>query len=234
MNLKKTRLHILRETGNLAEKAKTGVSLHCHTEHSKEMLDFVPHYAEKFPIIATFWRKERDKYQAKEGKSVDFTNAFWSPPLTANAVYEIERQQINDAGLEAIVSLTDHDSIDANIEVNEQNASARAPISLEWTVPFDYGFFHVGVHNLPKDRAVEITKTLLDFTFVEENHTDEKLNDMFAMLNELPGVLVILNHPLWDIEIVGKERHKALLKEFVKRHGGWIHAFEINGFRSWS
>jgi len=234
MNLKKTRLHILRETGNLAEKAKTGVSLHCHTEHSKEMLDFVPHYAEKFPIIATLWRKERDKYEAKEGKKVDFTNAFWSPPLTANGVYEIEKQQINDAGLQAIVSLTDHDSIDANIEVNDQNKGAKAPISLEWTVPFDYGFFHVGVHNLPKDRAVEITKTLLNFTFVEENHTDEKLNEMFSMLNELPGVLVILNHPLWDIEIVGKERHKALLKEFVKRHGRWIHAFEINGFRSWS
>jgi hypothetical protein len=234
MNLKKTRLHILREPGNLAEKAKTGVSLHCHTQHSKEMLDFVPHYAEKFPIIATVWRKERDKYEAKEGRKVDFTDAYWSPPLTATGVFEIERQQIHNAGLEAIVSLTDHDSIDANIEVNDKNADARAPISLEWTVPFDYGFFHVGVHNLPGNRAVEITKTLLNFTFVEENHTDAHLTEMFAMLGELPGVLVILNHPLWDIEIVGKERHEALLKEFVKRHGRWIHAFEINGFRSWS
>ena len=61
MNLKKTRLHILREKTDLRAKAKTGVSLHCHTQHSKEMLDFVPHYAEKLPIRATFWRKERDK-----------------------------------------------------------------------------------------------------------------------------------------------------------------------------
>lgn len=234
IDLKKTRLHILRETGDLASKAKTGVSLHCHTEHSKEMLDFVPHYAEKFPIISYYWRKERDKYQEEQGKGIDFSTAYWSPPLTAQGVYDIERSQINGAGLEAIVSLTDHDSIDANLEVNNQNDSRKAPISLEWTVPFDYGFFHVGVHNLPEDRAIEITKTLLDFTFVEENHTDEKLNEMFALLNELPGVLVILNHPLWDIEIVGKQRHEALLKEFIKRHGRWIHAFEINGFRSWS
>ncbi|MFN2412613.1 MAG: hypothetical protein ABR535_06110, partial [Pyrinomonadaceae bacterium] len=47
-------------------------------------------------------------------------------------------------------------------------------------------------------------------------------------------VLVILNHPLWDIERVGKDRHESLLKDFVRIHGRWIHAFEINGFRSWS
>lgn len=234
MNLKQTRLHILRDTKNLNENARTGVSLHCHTEHSKEMLDFVPHYAEKLPIIAQFWRKERDKYLEREGKEIDFSTAFWSPPLTSHSVYEIEKNQINEAGLEAIVSLTDHDSIHAALQVNEQNDNSRAPISLEWTVPFEYGFFHVGVHNLPKDRAVELTQTLLDYTFNEENHTNEKLSEMFAMLNELPQVLVILNHPLWDIELVGKERHEALLKDFIKTHGRWIHAFEINGFRTWS
>ena len=198
------------------------------------MLDFVPHYAEKLPIIATFWRKERDKYQEKAGKKIDFSTAYWSPPLTAHSVYNIEKEQINNAGFDAIVSLTDHDSIDSNLEVNKHHDNSKAPISLEWTVPFDYGFFHVGVHNLPESQAIDITKRLLDVTFVKENHTDEKLTEMFAMLNELPGVLVILNHPLWDIEIVGRERHEALLKEFVKRHGRWIHAFEINGFRSWS
>ena len=234
MNLKKTRLHILRQAENLSAKARTGVSLHCHTEHSREMLDFVPHYAEKLPIISRFWRREQDKYLEKEGKAIDFSTAYWSPPLNPLTVYNIEKDQINKVGLEAIVSLTDHDSIDANFEVHAQSDSSNAPISLEWTVPFDYGFFHVGVHNLPKDRAVEITKALLDVTFVEENHTDEKLAEAFAMLNDLPGVLVILNHPLWDIEIVGKERHVDLLKEFIKRHGRWVHAFEINGFRSWS
>lgn len=234
MNLKRTRLHILHEAKNLSSNAKTGVSLHCHTEHSKEMLDFVPHYGEKLPIIAQFWKHERKKYTEREGKGLDFSTAYWSPPLTAHSVYEIEKKQITDAGLDAIVSLTDHDNIEATLQVNEKHQNERAPISLEWTVPFDYGFFHVGVHNLPKDRAAELTKTLLDFTFTEENHSVENLNEMFAMLNELPGVLVILNHPLWDIEMVGKERHESLLTEFVKTHGRWIHAFEINGFRSWS
>lgn len=234
MNLKQTRLHILHERENLSSKAKTGVSLHCHTEHSKEMLDFVPHYAEKLPIIAQFWHKEREKYVEKEGKAPDFSTAYWSPPLTAHGVYQIEQQQINGAGLASIVSLTDHDSIDANLQLHAADDKEAPPISLEWTVPFDYGFFHVGVHNLPKERAVEITKTLLDFTFNKENHRSEHLNQMFAMLNEIPEVLVILNHPIWDIEMVGAERHEILLKNFIREHGRWIHAFEINGFRAWS
>ncbi|MCV4639621.1 hypothetical protein OFB62_30435, partial [Escherichia coli] len=54
------------------------------------------------------------------------------------------------------------------------------------------------------------------------------------MLNEIPQVLIILNHPLWDIEIVGQQRHEILLRNFIKTHGKWIHAFEVNGFRSWS
>ena len=234
MNLKSTKLHILNSPEKLSSKARTGISMHCHTQHSREMLDFVPHYAEKLPIIASFWRKERDKYQKNAGRLINFSTAYWSPPLTPTGVYGIEKEQINKAGLNALISLTDHDSIDAPLEVNEIAENSAAPISLEWTVPFEYGFFHVGVHNLPKDRAVELTKTLLDYTFVTENHTAEKLTEMFAMLNEIPSVLVILNHPLWDIEMVGKQRHEALLKNFVRMHGRWLHAFEVNGFRSWS
>ncbi len=234
MNLKQTRLHILHKAENLSSKAKSGVSLHCHTKHSKEMLDFVPHYAAKLPVISYFWHKENNKYKKNEGREIDFSNAFWEPPMSGQSVYDIEKDQINKAGLDAIVSITDHDCIDATLELNENEENSHAPISLEWTVPFDFGFFHVGVHNLPKERASELTKTLLDFTFIKENHTNEKLTEMFSMLNELPGVLVILNHPLWDIEIVGKERHELLLKDFLKMHRNWIHALEVNGFRSWS
>ncbi|MFN6963802.1 MAG: hypothetical protein ACK4S4_08555 [Pyrinomonadaceae bacterium] len=234
MNLEQTRLHILRRHEDLSAKARTGVSLHCHTEHSKEMLDFVPHYAEKLPIISYYWKKEQAKYLAREGKGIDFSTAYWSPPLNAHQVYEIEKEQISNAGLNPLVSLTDHDAIDANLQVNAANKGERAPISMEWTVPFEFGFFHVGVHNLPPDRAGEITRSLLDYTFNKENHNNERLAEVFAMLNEMPEVLVILNHPLWDIEMVGQERHEALLKDFIRLHGRWIHAFEINGFRTWS
>lgn len=234
MNLDKTRLHILRGKSDLSAKAKTGVSLHCHTEYSREMLDFVPHYADQLPIIASFWRREQSNYRKREGRDVDFSTSFWSPPMSPNQVFDIEQKQIHELNLDALVSITDHDSIEATLEVNADAPASNAPISMEWTVPFEYGFFHVGVHNLPKDRAEQLTATLLEFTFNKANHNDAKLSEMFAMLNEISGVLLVLNHPLWDIEIVGKDRHRELLDMFISRHAKWIHAFEVNGFRSWS
>lgn len=234
MNLKQTRLHILHQSADLSKEAKTGVSLHCHTQHSKEMLDFIPHYAEKLPIISYFWKKERQKYLEREGKFIDFSSGYWSPPLTEHHVYDIEKEQINGAGLDAIVSITDHDCIEANLNINEKTENEKAPISMEWTVPFEYGFFHLGIHNLPKKTALEISKQLLDYTFNKETQGNAELHELFSMLNSMPEVLVVLNHPLWDIEMVGKERHKVLLKHFIEEHGKWIHAFEINGFRKWS
>jgi hypothetical protein len=234
MNLQRTKLHILRQSQDMSDRARTGVSLHCHTEYSKEMLDFIPFYADKLPIIAQFWHKEQVKYQEREGKEIDFSTSYWSPPLTPQAVYDIETKQINDANLDSFVSLTDHDHINGNLTINEKNPEKAIPISMEWTVPFEYGYFHLGVHNLPKDRASEITTTLLDYTFNKETNSTERLNELFSMLHELPQVLVILNHPIWDIEMVGAERHHILLRNFIREHGRWMHAFEINGFRSWS
>ena len=235
MKLKNTRLRILQKETDFKKDVKTGVSLHCHTQFSKEMLDFIPHYAEKLPIINYFWRKERDKYVEREGREINWDTAYWSPPLSEKDVYTIEKEQIEKLGIDPIVSITDHDNVEANIRICEHTPNEIAPISLEWTVPFEYGFFHVGVHNLPKDNALEISQQLLDYTFHEDKTPNNaRLHELFAMLNEMPEVLVILNHPLWDIEMVGKERHEILLKNFVKEHGKWIHAFEINGFRAWS
>lgn len=234
MKLKHTRLHILHREKDLSGEATTGVSLHCHTQHSKEMLDFVPHYAEKIPIVSYFWAKQNKIYQQDASINPDFSTGFWSPPLTDQEVFDSEQKQINQAGLNAIVSITDHDNIEANLNLNKTTPNERAPISMEWTVPFEYGFFHVGVHNLPPANALEISRKLLDYTYAQETANNERLHELFALLDALPEVLVVLNHPLWDIEMVGRERHIALLKSFLKEHGRWIHAFEINGFRSWS
>ncbi|MBX3282604.1 MAG: hypothetical protein KF756_09030 [Acidobacteria bacterium] len=234
MDLQKTKLNFLRGTPKLSRRARSGVSLHCHTEYSKEMLGFVPHYAEQLPVINYFWRKEKAKYFNREGKYPNFDTGYWSPPLSPQQVYDLEKAQIEDAGLNSLVSVTDHDCIDGNFTIEEADSRKTVPISLEWTVPFDIGYFHVGVHNLPRDRAVEISKELIGFTFDKAQHTTERLNELFAMLEEIPEVLVILNHPLWDIEMAGAEAHARLLKDFLRIYGRWIHALEVNGFRSWS
>lgn len=235
MNTRETRLHILERPENLSVMAKTGVSLHCHTLHSREVLDFIPYYAEKIPVVSYFWKRECRRYLEREGKKLpNFASGYWSPPLTGAQVFESEKEQMNRSGLDAIVSITDHDNIAANLEINEDVPNAQAPISMEWTVPFQYAYLHVGVHNLPPTRAAEITAELLAYAAETENPDDEKLHEIFAMLNELPEILIVLNHPLWDIEMVGDVLHRRLLQNFVAEHGRWIHAFEVNGFRSWS
>ncbi|MFZ1700692.1 MAG: hypothetical protein WBO10_01020 [Pyrinomonadaceae bacterium] len=197
------------------------------------MLDFVPFYADKIPVVSYFWRREGLKYRERNGCDIDLTTAYWTPPLTPNMVHKSECDQIEKRGVEAIVSITDHDSIEGSLTAG-RDLKSKVPISLEWTVPFGIGFFHVGVHNLPQASAREITDVLLEYTFAAEDAPDGRLMDILSMLDDTAGVLVILNHPLWDIELVGKDRHNELLAEFLDLYGHKFHALEINGFRSWS
>jgi hypothetical protein len=143
--------------------AATGVSLHCHTLHSKELLDFVPYYAERIPVASYFWRRSMRRH-AENGQIPDFKSGYWEPPLTGQEVFESESQSLAALGLDSIVSITDHDSINANLELRRNIAATHAPISLEWTVPFENAFFHVGVHNLPIDLAKDIAEGLLEYT----------------------------------------------------------------------
>lgn len=234
MNLKQTRLHILRRERDLSGEFKTGVSLHCHTGHSRELLDFIPRQAEKLPVVKHFWKRERRKYYEREGKYPDFSTAFWSPPLGEQAVFDDERAHINRSGLQAIVSVTDHDTIAGNLKISETIGAEKAPISMEWTVPYAGGFFHLGVHNLPERRAVEISEQLLDYTFADNRKDRAELIEILELLNSQPGVLIVFNHPLWDAAGIGGERHGALLKKFIREYAAYIHALEINGFRPWS
>lgn len=234
MGFNRTEVHILQKKTNITSLGRCGVSMHCHTENSKEMLDFIPHYAERMPVISQFWKKESVKFEAKNGKPIDFSTSYWSPPMTADAVFRAESAQIEEAGLEAIVSITDHDSIDGFLQLRDSVDHARAPISFEWTVPYDYGFFHLGIHGLPDAEAEDLTKILLDFTFAPETRIENSLTDILGMLNDIPSTLIVFNHPVWDIELVGEERHALLLSDFLRKHGHQLHALEINGFRSWS
>jgi hypothetical protein len=53
------------------------------------------------------------------------------------------------------------------------------------------------------------------------------------MLDELPDVLIVLNHPMWDLGGVGKTRHALIANTFMAELGMFIHALELGGLRSW-
>ena len=50
------------------------------------------------------------------------------------------------------------------------------------------------------------------------------LTEMLAELHELPGVLIVFNHPLWDLYRIGKDPHDVLVNEFLAVNGQFIHA----------
>jgi hypothetical protein len=46
-------------------------------------------------------------------------------------------------------------------------------------------------------------------------------------------VLVVFNHPMWDLYLIGEERHQFLVNEFLQKNGKYLHALELNGLRNW-
>jgi len=70
--------------------------------------------------------------------------------LTPSLAFDLERRQIEDKlQIPGLVSLTDHDDIQAPMLLRTVAASRHIPVSVEWTVPFGATAFHLGIHNLP-------------------------------------------------------------------------------------
>jgi len=209
---------------------RTGVSIHSHTNHSRESLSFISILANRYAFLQ--WYVERHLLKAsRRGVAVDLFKACWTPPLTAREAHDVERKQIEDVlGLEALVSLSDHDNIAASSLLRVMPEFRNVPISVEWTVPFAEANFHFGVHNLPERDAAATMSELAAYT---ANPTMARLEELFRYLNELEGVLVVFNHPKWNLCFLDSERFEFLLTDFLSRLSAFIHAFGLNGLRSW-
>ena len=214
-----------------AKQYRTAVSVHGHTNHSKEKLAFIGEYAARNPFLRAAMATQEREAMVKSAIKVDFARSYWTPPLPAVAAFELERDQIeNVLGLRSMVSLTDHDSIGAPMLLRVVPESREVPVSVEWTVPYSDTKVHMGIHNLPVDRAEGI---MADFEECTKNPSEQRVRELFKMLHEIPEVLIVLNHPMWDIGGVGKQRHVYVLSEFIAKLGMFIHALELGGFRSW-
>jgi hypothetical protein len=211
---------------DFARYHRTAVSLHGHTNRSKESLHFLPLLAQKCPMLQAALEKQCKKCSVP----VDFERAYWTPPLTPKLAYETEMNQIqNVVGLGSLISLTDHDNVEAPILLRTVVETAQIPMSLEWSVPFGGMIFHLGVHNLPSGRAQAIVSELEAFT---RNPRDRRLCELLAMLDQIPDVLVVFNHPLWNQSCPGAHQDGQVLDRFLRLTVKFLHAFEFNGTRS--
>ncbi len=222
--------YLWRDRG-AARGFRSGVSLHGHTNQSHETLDFLANLGNQYPLIRPLLTRMESRAASRHGLRVDYARSYWTPPMTPMLAFNLETRQIEQLGLESMVSLTDHDNIRAPMLLRSVRRARRIPVSVEWSAPYaGVQDFHLGIHNLPSARAADWMQTLAEFT---SRPSDARLTEILSALHSEPDVLVVFNHPLWDLFLVGRERHEFLVNEFLLKNGNFIHALELNGLRHW-
>jgi hypothetical protein len=213
----------------------TGVSLHSHTNQSQETLDFIADFTRDSKLLDPLMRWAEDRSQSSSGIRPNYSRGYWTPPLTPRLAFDLESSQIeNRLQIPALVSITDHDDIKAPMLLRSVPSARHIPVSLEWTVPFHESAFHIGIHNLPSAQGQDWMDRFREFTaMASPERPANLLREIFAELHEIPQVLIIFNHPVWDLYRVGRQRHDVLVNEFLAVYGQYIHALELNGLRDW-
>ncbi|HTU46276.1 MAG TPA: hypothetical protein VMF91_14510 [Bryobacteraceae bacterium] len=225
-----TKLQFLWQDRSVPSDFRTGVSLHSHTMYSEESLDNAAPFIASVPFLRRAIRRQEAEYQRSRNVSLDLQRGFWTPPLAPRQAHRLEQKQIEaQFQLPGLVSLTDHDDIRAGMQLRVLERFSAAPVSTEWTIPFESTFFHLGVHNLPPGEASGIMRQLSAYT--AQPQPGELLRILEA-LNANHGVLVVLNHPLWDEKGIGRNNHEAALGALLRQYGPCIHALELNGLRT--
>ncbi|HZB87284.1 MAG TPA: hypothetical protein VE291_01380 [Terracidiphilus sp.] len=214
-----------------AEGYRAGVSLHSHTNQSQETLDFLANLGNQYAWMRPLLSRLERRSEANYGVRVDYAASYWTPPMTPKLAFDLESSQIEELNVASMVSISDHDNIKAPMLLRTVPSARQIPVSVEWSAPYGgIQSFHLGVHNLPSARAAEWMATLADYT---ANPSDKRLTEILIALNDEPNVLVIFNHPMWDLYLVGQEKHNFLVNEFLQKNGVYMHALELNGLRHW-
>jgi hypothetical protein len=230
--LRYSRVHFHWQEKNVAAKFRTGASIHSHTLHSRESMDFIGRATENIPWLSGAIRKQREKYRELKGREVDLKRAWWTPPLSALQAWRLETSQIESAlGLNALVSLTDHDNIEAGLHLSVLDETRDCPVSVEWTVPYRRTFFHIGIHDLPSQEATGIMRELAAFT---AKSREREIGPLLEFLHSRAQTLIVLNHPLWDENHIGAVPHRQCIDSFLGQFGQFLHALELNGLRPWT
>ena len=50
------------------------------------------------------------------------------------------------------------------------------------------------------------------------NPSDSRLTELLSALHDLPNVLIVFNHPLWDLYKIGHELHQQRVEEFLTQN----------------
>jgi hypothetical protein len=226
------RISYLWKEPEAARQYSTAVSLHSHTNQSKETLDFLANLGNQYPLLRPILAHSERKSREQHSIPVNYAAAYWTPPLTPRIAFDVESGQIeNKLGLMPLVSITDHDTIAAPMLLRTVAAARHIPVSVEWSAPFGGDqAFHLGIHNLPSDTGAAWMKTFEEYTAKPD---EKKLTEILAALQALPNVMIVFNHPMWDLYLIGAEKAAQRVDDFLQANHEFMHAFELNGLRHW-
>jgi hypothetical protein len=206
---------------------RAGVCLHGHTMFSQECLSFLPRYLHHVPGVSQIVRRYE---HPRSGAPLDFARAYWTPPLSPASALSLEREQIRNLDLLPLVSITDHDDIEAGVALQVTADRREVPVSVEWTVPYEDSILHLGIHNLPPQCNRAWMAAMTAYTAAPN---EAYLPELLCAFAAIPDVLIVLNHPFWLEEGVKQSNHDRALERVLRECIPWIHAFELNGARSW-
>jgi hypothetical protein len=190
-------------------------------------MEFIPRVLNRVSAAKALLGILEERYRRRWGTEVPYHRLFWRPPLSPTAAYRLETRQIGETlGLKPLVSITDHDNIDACADLRAVNVDV--PFSHEWTVPYENTVFHIGVHNLPADDARLLLREMRQVT---ANPLPQRIAEVLRDLDAMRDVLIVLNHPLSNEMKTDFRTHVRLLQRFLREAGGYMHALELNGLQ---
>jgi hypothetical protein len=92
----------------------SGVSLHSDTCMSKETLNYLADMGTKFKLLRPIFANRERYCRDVHGFDLNYKASYWTPPLPPGLAFDLGRRQIeNYLRLPALVSITDHDDIQA-------------------------------------------------------------------------------------------------------------------------
>ena len=107
----------------------TGVSLHSHTNQSRETLDFLANFGSQYPALRPLLSRLERRSEQVYGVRLNYAASYWTPPMTPKLAFDLERGQIEKLDLAPMVSITDHDTITAPMLLRTVPSSRRIPVS---------------------------------------------------------------------------------------------------------
>jgi len=226
------RISYLWKDPQAGKEYSTGVSLHSHTNQSKETLDFIANLGTQYHLLRPLFQEADRRARERQNTPINYGAAYWTPPLTPRLAFDLESKQIEKKlELMPLVSITDHDNINAPMLLRTVASARHIPVSVEWSAPYGGDqAFHLGIHNLPSESGAAWMKIFEEYT---TNPDETRLTEILAALHALPNVLIIFNHPMWDLYLIGAAKHQQRVHDFMVSNHEFIHALELNGLRHW-